>query len=155
MRVDNYEEKFMRLALKEALKGEGQDEVPVGCVIVKDGKVISRAHNDKEKSHNPIGHAEILAIPKAAKKLGDWRLIDCDLFVTLEPCMMCAGAISEARIRHLYFGALDPKNGAVISTMNLLNSEAENHKLEVTSEVLKEECENQISAYFKTKRVQN
>lgn len=152
MGLDSYEEKFMRLALKEALKGEGQDEVPVGCVIVKDGKVIARAYNNKEATNNPTGHAEILAIEKAAKKLGNWRLTDCDLFVTLEPCMMCAGAISEARIRHLYFGALDPKRGAVISTINLLNSMSLNHMLEVTSEVLKEECEKQISAYFKTKR---
>ncbi len=152
MGLDSYEEKFMRLALKEAVKGEGQDEVPVGCVIVKDGKVIARAHNNKEATNNPVGHAEILAISKASKKLGNWRLTDCDLFVTLEPCLMCAGAISEARIRHLYFGALDPKRGAVISTINLLNLEAINHKPEITSEVLKEECEKQISMYFKAKR---
>ncbi|MCD8195435.1 MAG: nucleoside deaminase [Coprobacillus sp.] len=155
MRPKSYEEKFMRLALKEALKGECQDEVPVGCLIVKDGKLISRAHNEKEKTNNPVGHAEILAIEKAARKLGYWRLTDCEMFVTLEPCMMCAGAISEARIKHLYFGALDPKRGAIISTINYLNSDATNHNIEITSEVLKEECENQISAYFKAKRVQN
>ncbi len=155
MALLSYEEKFMSLALNEAKKSETQDEVPVGCVIVKDGKVIARTHNNREHTNNPLGHAETLAISKVSKKLESWRLNDCDMFVTLEPCMMCSGAIVQARIRHLYIGALDPKAGAVISTLNLLNFEGLNYKLQITYGVLEKECENQISAYFKEKRAQN
>ena len=145
--------RFMKEAIKEAKKAELIDEVPIGCVIVKDDKVIARGHNVRESKKTPLGHAEIIAIDKASKKLGAWRLQDCDIYITLEPCIMCAGAIIQSRIRHIYFGAKDFKGGALGSSINVLDAKDINHHPEVTSSVLEEECSNIISEYFKRKRI--
>ncbi len=144
--------RFMREAIKEAKKAELIDEVPIGCVIVKDDKVIARGHNVRETKKTPLGHAEIIAIDKASKKLGAWRLQDCDIYITLEPCIMCAGAIIQSRIRHVYYGAKDPKGGAIESSINVLEAKNINHHPEITSGILEEECSNIISQYFKRKR---
>ena len=111
---------FMREALKEALKSYSINEVPIGCVIVKDGQIIARAHNNREQNKDPLGHAELIAIKKAAKHLGGWRLVGCDMYVTLEPCIMCSGAIMDSRIENLYIGAMDPKRGCVSSYLPIL-----------------------------------
>ena len=145
-------EKYMREAIKEAKKAELIDEVPIGCVIVKNDKIISRGHNVKESQQNPMGHAEIIAINKASKKLNSWRLEDCDIYITLEPCIMCSGAIIQSRIRTIYYGASDPKGGALGSSINVLTANGINHHPQVIGGVLKEECSSIISNYFKAKR---
>lgn len=144
--------RFMKEALKEAKKAYNKLEVPVGAVIVKDGKVIARAYNKKEEKCDTTNHAEILAIKKASKKLNSWRLLNCDMYVTLEPCSMCAGALIQSRIRKVYIGALDPKTGACGSVLNLLNDYEFNHKVEVENGVLKEECETILKQFFKELR---
>ena len=146
------EEKFMKEALKEAQKAYNKLEVPVGAVIVKDGKIIARAYNQKEEKHDTTNHAEILAIKKASKKIESWRLTDCDMYVTLEPCSMCAGALIQARIRKVYIGANDEKTGACGTVLNLLEDYDFNHKVEVQRNVLKEECENILKKFFKELR---
>lgn len=146
------EEKFMKVALKEAQKAYEKLEVPVGCVIVKDGKIIARAHNLKETKYDTTKHAEILAIQKASKKLQSWRLIDCEMYVTLEPCSMCAGAIINSRIKKVYVGAMDEKTGACGSVFNLFNDYTFNHKVELETEIMKEECENILKKFFKDLR---
>ena len=142
----------MREAIKEAKKAELIDEVPIGCVIVKGDKIIARGHNIRETKKTPLGHAEIVAIDKASKKLGAWRLEDCDIYITIEPCIMCSGAIIQSRIRHIYYGAKDLKGGALGSSINVLEATNINHHPEVTSGILEEECSNIISQYFKRKR---
>lgn len=142
----------MKEALKQAQKAYDKLEVPVGAVIVKDGKIIARAYNQKEEKQDTINHAEILAIKKASKKLGSWRLLDCDMYVTLEPCSMCAGALIQSRIRKVYIGALDEKTGACGSVLNLLNDYKFNHKVEVETGILKDECENMLKKFFKELR---
>jgi tRNA(adenine34) deaminase len=142
----------MKEALKEAKKAELIDEVPIGCVIVKDDKIIARGHNQRETNQSPIGHAEIIAINKASKKLKSWRLEGCDIYVTLEPCIMCSGAIIQSRINKVYYGASDPKGGALGSSINVLEANNINHHPEVVSGVLKEECSSIITNYFKAKR---
>ena len=144
--------KYMKEALKEAKKAELIDEVPIGCVIVKDDKIIARGHNQRETNQSPIGHAEIIAINKASKKLKSWRLEGCDIYVTLEPCIMCSGAIIQSRINKVYYGASDPKGGALGSSINVLEANNINHHPEVISGVLKEECSSTITNYFKAKR---
>jgi tRNA(adenine34) deaminase len=133
-------EKFMKAALKEAKKALDIEEIPVGAIIVKDGKIISRAHNRKETSHNACAHAEIIAIQKACKKLNVWRLLDCEMYVTLEPCPMCAGALINSRISKVYIGTDDEKTGACGSKLNLLEDYKFNHKVQVQKYILKEEC---------------
>lgn len=145
-------EKFMKEALKQAQKAYDKLEVPVGAVIVKDGKIIARAYNQKEEKNDTTNHAEILAIKKASKKLGSWRLTDCDMYVTLEPCSMCAGALIQSRIRKVYIGASDEKTGACGSVLNLLEDYKFNHKVEVEKGVLQEECENVLKEFFKELR---
>ena len=145
-------ERFMREAIKEAKKAELIDEVPIGCVIVKDGKIISRGHNVRESKQSPIGHAEIQAINKAAKKLNSWRLECCDIYITLEPCIMCSGAIIQSRIRNIYFGAYDPKGGALGSSINVLEANNINHHPNVVAGLLQEECSSLLTNYFKSKR---
>lgn len=142
----------MKEALKEAQKAYDKLEVPVGAVIVKDGKIIARAYNQKEEKNDTTNHAEILAIKKASKKLGSWRLLDCDMYVTLEPCSMCAGALIQARIRKVYIGADDEKTGACGTKLNLLEDYDFNHKVEIQRGVLKEECENIMKNFFKDLR---
>ena len=146
------EEKFMKEALKEAKKAYDKLEVPVGAVIVKDGKIIARAHNLKETKYDTTKHAEILAIQKASKKLNSWRLIDCEMYVTLEPCSMCAGALINSRIRKVYIGASDKKTGAVGSVFNLLEDYTFNHKVEYEKGVLQNECECILKDFFKELR---
>ncbi len=146
------QEKFMKAALKEAQKAYEKEEVPVGCVIVKDGKIIARAHNLKETKCDTTNHAEILAIQKASKKLQSWRLLDCDMYVTLEPCSMCTGAIINARIRKVYYGTADEKTGAIGSVLNLLEDYTFNHKVEYQSGILQEECETILKQFFKKLR---
>ena len=145
-------EKFMLQALKEANKAKLKDEVPVGCVIVKDNKIIARGHNIKEKNKNALLHAEIVTLQKAYKKLDAWRLEDCELYVTLEPCIMCAGAIVHSRINKVYFGATDPKAGAIMSIDNIFDNEKLNHKVSYENGILEEECSKILKDYFKEKR---
>ena len=145
-------EDYMKIALKEAEKAYNELEVPVGAIIVKDGKIIARAYNEKEKKHDTTKHAEILAIQKASKKLKSWRLNDCDMYVTLEPCSMCAGALIQSRIRKVYIGAMDEKTGSCGSVLNLLEDYKFNHKVEVEYNVCKEECERILKDFFKNLR---
>jgi tRNA(adenine34) deaminase len=142
----------MAEALKEAKKAVKKGEVPVGAVVVKDGKIVGRGHNLTEKKQSALVHAEMTAMAKTAKRLKSWRLNDCDLYVTLEPCTMCGGAIVLSRIRSLYFGALDPKAGAVESTARVLENPKLNHKVEVSGGILKEECSRTLSDFFKDVR---
>ncbi len=136
-----YEEFFMREALKEALNSYKINEVPIGCVIVKDGKIIARAHNNREKNKDPLGHAELLAIRKAAEHLGGWRLVGCDMYVTLEPCIMCSGAIMDSRIERLYIGAMDTKRGCVSSYFPILKDRMIPHNVNY-------EYVNTVSSYI-------
>ena len=146
------QEIFMREALKEARKAYQKLEIPVGCVIVKDRKIIARGHNLKETKFDTTKHAEIIAIQKASKKLNSWRLIDCELYVTLEPCPMCAGAIINSRIKKIYIGTMDKKTGACGSVLNLFNDYKFNHKVEVETGILQNECEKSLKEFFKELR---
>lgn len=146
------ENKYMVDALKQAKKAYEIDETPVGAVIVKDGKIISRAYNKREIKKNCLCHAEILAINKACKKLGGWRLFDCDMYVTLEPCPMCAGAIISARIKNLYFGAYDEKSGCAGSVINLFEENKFNHNVNVSGGVMIDECSGILKDFFKNLR---
>ena len=145
-------ERFMALALKEADKAEQKEEVPIGCVIVKDGKVVARAHNLKQTKRLATAHAEVLAIEKACRKLKDWRLEDYEIYVTLEPCAMCAGAIASARIKKAYFGAYEPKGGGVESKFHILTESGLNHVTEFEGGVMEKECSDKIKAFFRTRR---
>ncbi len=145
-------EKFMREALKEAKKAYDKLEVPVGAVIVKNGKIIAKAHNLKETKNDTTNHAEILAIQKASKKLQSWRLLNCEMYVTLEPCSMCAGALINSRIKKVYIGATDEKTGAAGSVLNLFEDYTFNHKVEVEKGILKKDCENILKEFFKALR---
>ena len=146
------EEKFMKMALKEAKKAYDKLEIPVGAIIVKDGKVIAKAHNLKETKYDTTKHAEILAIQKASKKLESWRLLDCEMYVTLEPCSMCAGAIINARIKKLYIGTLDTKTGAAGSVLNLFEDYPFNHKVEIEKQIMQADCEKMLKDFFKMLR---
>lgn len=146
------QEKYMKLALKEAKKAYDKEEIPVGAIIVKGDKVIAKAHNLKELKNDTTKHAEILAIQKASKKLNSWRLEDCEMYVTLEPCSMCAGALIQSRIKKVYIGTMDYKTGACGSVLNLLKDFKFNHTVEVETGILKEECENILKDFFKELR---
>ncbi len=146
------QEKFMNEAIKEAKKALKIGEVPVGAVIVKDGKIIARAYNKKETKKDSTKHAEIIAINKASKKLGAWRLNDCDMYVTLEPCAMCAGAIIQARIKNVYYGAKDEKNGACESILNLFENYKFNYHVNVQSGICETECSQILKNFFKELR---
>ena len=148
----NLNEKYMRAAMKEAHKAELKDEVPIGAVIVCDGKIIARAHNTRQTKQISTHHAEILCIEKACRKLNSWRLEDCDLYVTLEPCPMCAGAIQQSRIRKVVFGAYDPKGGFFGSNFNINEVKGLNHYPEVEGGILKEETAQLLKEFFKKKR---
>lgn len=145
------EEKYIKLALKQAKKAQLIDEVPIGCVVVKDDKVIARGYNLRETKNNVIKHAEIVAIEKACKKLGSWRLVDCDIYVTLEPCPMCAGAIYQARMKRVIFGASDLKAGALGGNFDMYKEKL-NHYPEVIKNICEDECSEIIKEYFKNKR---
>lgn len=146
------EEKFMKEAIKLAKKAQLLDEMPVGAVIVKDGKIIARGHNKRETKKNALLHAEIDAINKACRKLGGWRLVGCDMYVTLEPCPMCAGALLNARVENVYFGAYDEKSGCAGSALNLFNMNLCNYSLNVQGGILQEECTLVIKDFFKNLR---
>ena len=148
----NQDELFMKEALKEAKKAYLEDEVPVGCIIVKDNKIIARGHNKKEKNNNAILHAEIVTLNKAQKKLNDWHLNDCTLYVTLEPCLMCTGAIIQTRIKRVVYGCNDPKGGAVDSILNIKEIKGINHYFESISKILEKDCSMILKNYFKSKR---
>ena len=145
------DEKFMKKALAQAKRAEAIDEVPVGAVVVYEGRIIARGHNLRETKGDPTAHAELLAVVKAAKKVGNWRLIGCTLYVTLEPCPMCAGALINSRISRVVYGAADPKAGALGSLYNL-NEGRLNHTFEATGGVLSEECSRILKEYFTEKR---
>jgi len=145
---------FMQAALAEAGIAEDLGEVPVGAVLVFNGKIIGRGHNLRESSNDPTSHAEMIAIRQAAAALNSWRLLECTLYVTLEPCVMCMGAIILARIPRLVYGCRDPRVGAVGSIYNLAEDDRFNHKVEVTEGVLQQECSQQLKAFFRTLRDQ-
>ena len=145
-------EKFMNEALKEAKKAYKKLEIPVGAIIVKDGKVIARAYNVKEEKNDTTKHAEIIAIQKASKKLESWRLNNCEMYVTLEPCAMCAGAIIQARLKKVHIGTMDEKTGACGSVLNLLQDYKFNHSVELETGILKEESEKLLKEFFKELR---
>ncbi len=146
------QERFMKEALKEAKKAYDKLEVPVGAVIVKNGKIIARGYNQKETKKDTIKHAEIIAIEKASKKLDSWRLNDCEMYVTLEPCPMCAGAIINSRIKKIYIGTLDEKTGAVGSVLDLFSDYTFNHKVEVEKGIMQKDCEKILKDFFKVLR---
>ena len=150
-----YAEKFMKAALKEAEKAERKEEVPIGCVIVKDGKIFARAHNLRQTKRLATAHAEILAIEKACRKIKDWRLEGYEIFITLEPCAMCAGAIANARISKVYFGAYEKKGGGAVSKFNILSESGLNHVTEWEGGVLEEECSAVIKNFFSSRRKKN
>ena len=143
---------FMKLALEQAKKAYKKDEVPIGAVIVCNDKVVAKGFNIREKRNDPTGHAEIVAVKKACKKRRSWRLEDCTIYVTVEPCSMCAGALLWTRIKRIVFGAFDAKGGALGSSYNLFEQKNLNHKAEITSGVLEEECSKIMKDFFKTKR---
>ena len=147
--MTSHDELFMKAAIEEAKKAEAIGEVPIGAVIVKDGEIISTAYNLRETEQRAIAHAELLAIDDACQKLGTWRLSDTTLYVTLEPCPMCAGAIVLSRVDRVVYGAKDPKGGCAGTLMNLLQEDRFNHTAEVTSGVLEEECAALLSNFFK------
>lgn len=144
--------RFMKEAIKQAKKAWEKDEVPIGCIIVKNDQVIARAYNKREMTQISTTHAEILAIEKACKKLNSWRLEDCELYVTLEPCPMCAGAILQSRIKRVIYGAKDPKGGCIDTCMKMYDIKGFNHYPMVTSGILEEECANLLKSFFKRKR---
>ena len=146
------DEKYMREAIKQARKAAKIDEVPIGCVVVYDDKIIARGYNRRNTDKSTLAHAEIIAIRKAAKVIGDWRLEDCTMYITLEPCPMCAGAIVQARIPRVVVGAMNPKAGCAGSVINLLQMDGFNHKAELTSGVLVDECRTMLQDFFKEMR---
>jgi tRNA(adenine34) deaminase len=143
---------FMRLALREADRARREQEVPVGAIVVRDGRVIARAHNRPIHLKDPTAHAEVLALRRAARKVGNYRLSHCTLYVTIEPCAMCAGAMVQARLKRVVFGASDPKAGAGGSVLSVLNHPRLNHRVEVTEGVLGEDCAAILKKFFRNKR---
>ena len=147
------DEKYMKEAIRQAKKAAALDEVPIGCVIVHDDTIIGRGYNRRNTDANTLAHAELSAIRKASKKLGDWRLEGCTLYVTLEPCQMCAGAIVQARIDRVVIGAMNPKAGCAGSILNLLQMQQFNHQVEITYDVMQETCSTLLSDFFAELRV--
>ena len=152
MSMENLDEMYMKEAIREAKKAEDLDEVPIGAVIVLNGEIIARAHNLRETNQNAIAHAELLAIDQACQNIGTWRLEDAVLYVTLEPCPMCAGSIMLSRIKRVVYGAGDPKGGCAGTLMNLLQDPRFNHQSEVTAGVLEQECGALLSDFFRELR---
>ena len=146
------DEKFMKAALAQAKKAAAIDEVPIGCVIVYEGKIIARGYNKRNKEKNTLSHAEMNAIRKASKYLGDWRLEGCTMYITLEPCPMCAGAIVQARVTRVVIGSMNAKAGCGGSILNLLEMQEFNHQVQVERGVLQEECSEMLSAFFRKLR---
>lgn len=150
--MEDINNKFMKSALKEAEKSYDKEEIPVGAVIVKDGKIIARGHNLKETKNDTTNHAEIIAIRKASKKLKSWRLRGCTMYVTLEPCTMCAGALIQARLDKVVIGTMDEKTGACGSVLNVLEDYKFNHKVEIEKGVMEKECKEILQQFFKELR---
>ncbi len=142
------DEKYMKMALKEAQKAADINEVPIGCVIVRNDKVIAKAYNKRNTEKNVLAHAELLAIKQACKKTGDWRLEDCTMYITLEPCQMCSGAMVQARLKRAVIGAMNKKAGCAGSVLNILQMQEFNHQVDVTRGVLETECSEVISKFF-------
>lgn len=147
------DEKYMRQALRQAKKAYDLDETPIGCVIVHEGQVIGRGYNRRNTDKNPLAHAEITAIRKASRKLGDWRLEECTLYVTLEPCQMCAGAIVQSRVARVVVGCMNPKAGCAGSILNLLDMKEFNHQVQLETGVMEEECSALMKEFFKELRM--
>ena len=147
------DEKFMKEAIRQAKKAYKIGEVPIGCVIVHDGKIIGRGYNRRTIDKNTLAHAEIQAIRKACRKMDDWRLEECTMYVTLEPCQMCSGAIVQSRMTKVVIGCMNPKAGCAGSILNLLQMEEFNHQVEITKGVLEEECSTMLSTFFKELRI--
>lgn len=145
-------EKYMREAIKQAKKAYRINEVPIGCVIVFEDKIIARAYNKRNTKKNTLAHAEIIAIDKASKVIGDWRLEDCSMYITLEPCPMCAGAIVQSRMKEVIVGSMNPKAGCAGSVINLLQMESFNHQVHLELGILEEECSNLLTEFFKELR---
>ena len=148
------EERYMKEAIRQAHKAWKLQEVPIGCVIVKDGKIIARGYHRRNTDKNTLAHAELLAIRKASRAVGDWRLEECTMYITLEPCQMCAGAIVQARISRVVIGSRNPKAGCAGSVLNLLQMPRFNHQVELTEGVLEEECSSMLTDFFKELRSQ-
>jgi tRNA(adenine34) deaminase len=148
-------EKYMREALKQARKAYRLGEVPIGCVIVYQDKIIGRGYNKRNTKKTTLAHAELVAIEKASKAMGDWRLEDCTMYVTLEPCQMCSGAIVQARIKSVVVGTMNPKAGCAGSILNLLQMKEFNHQVELTTGILEEECTAVLQQFFKDLRIRN
>lgn len=146
------DEKYMKEAIRQAKKAKALDEVPIGCVIVYEDKIIARGYNRRNTDKNTLSHAELNAIKKASKKLGDWRLERCTMYITLEPCQMCAGAIVQARVSRVVIGSMNPKAGCAGSVLNILQMDRFNHQVELTKGVLQEECSTMLSDFFKELR---
>ena len=146
------DEKYMKAALREAKKAYKLDEVPIGCIIVQNDKIIARGYNRRNTDKNTLAHAEMSAIKKASKKTGDWRLEDCTMYVTLEPCQMCAGAIVQSRLGKVVIGSMNPKAGCAGSVINLLQMKQFNHQVEMVTGVLEEECSTMLSRFFQELR---
>ena len=146
------DEKYMKAAIREAKKAYALDEVPIGCVIVQDGTIIARGYNRRNTEGNTLAHAELTAIKKASKKTGDWRLEDCTMYVTLEPCQMCSGAIVQSRMTRVVVGCMNPKAGCAGSILNLLDMPEFNHQVELTTGVMEEECSQMMKSFFKELR---
>lgn len=146
------DEKYMRAAIREAKKAYALEEVPIGCVIVQNDKIIARGYNRRNTDKNTLAHAEIAAIKKASKKMGDWRLEDCTMYVTLEPCQMCAGAIVQSRLSKVVIGSMNPKAGCAGSVINLLQMKEFNHQVEMVTGVLEAECSTMLSTFFQELR---
>ena len=146
------DERYMKEAIKQAKKAYALDEVPIGCVIVQDNKIIARGYNRRNTDKNTLAHAEISAIKKASKKTGDWRLEDCTMYVTLEPCQMCAGAIVQSRMKKVVIGAMNPKAGCAGSIINILQMKQFNHQVEMENGILEKECADMLSTFFKELR---
>ena len=145
-------EMYMREAYRLAKKAYRQEETPIGCVIVRDGRIIGKGYNRRNKKKNSLAHAEIMAISQACKKVGDWRLEDCTMYVTLEPCPMCAGAIVQARMPQVVIGARNPKAGCAGSVINILDMDGFNHRVELVEGVMREECEQLMTGFFRELR---
>ena len=146
------DERYMRQAITQAKKALKNDDVPIGCVIVRDGKVIARGYNRRNKDRQSLAHAELMAIKKASKIVGDWRLEDCKMYVTLEPCQMCSGAIVQARIPEVVIGCMNPKAGCAGSVINLLDMAGFNHRVKITKGILENECSKMLTDFFKKMR---
>ena len=146
------DEKFMREAIRQAKKAYALDEVPIGCVIVYEGKIIARGYNRRNTDKNTLSHAELIAIKKASRKLGDWRLEGCTMYITLEPCQMCAGAMVQARVTEAVIGSMNPKAGCAGSVLNILAMEGFNHQVNVRRGVMEEECSRMLSSFFRELR---